>query len=265
LLIFAGRFKHHEQLERLMRLISMITTAQKWGLGILATGLLLALPAERAVAAPVAVTNSSFESPDAAGAWWNGVPDGWTGSPGLEDSKVFVESIAAVGFSGGDGVQYAGLDNIDTYIYQDLGIAFAPNTKYTIDLAGAHRSGRTHGTVEFGLFSSDAIGTDVGTPGFMDLQGVWSGSGNPDGDDVFNQLRDASAVHAIGSGALGDAYSYTTGSSAPTGNVVLFIRDATGNRINFDNVRLDATAVPEPASVLLLAGCAMLAAGRKRI
>ena len=31
-----------------------------------------------------------------------------------------------------------------------------------------------------------------------------------------------------------------TGGSAPTGNLVVFIRNATGNRTNFDNVRLDA-------------------------
>jgi hypothetical protein len=185
------------------------------------------------------------------------------GSPGL--SNAFVEANAAVGFSGGDGTQYAGLDSVDTYIYQDLAIPFVPNTRYTIDLAGAHRSGFTHGTMEFGLWSSDAIDTDVGTPGFMDLQGVWSGSGNPDGDDVYNVLRDASFVQSIGSGALGNVYSYTTGSSVPTGNLVVFIRDTSGLRINFDNVRLDATAIPEPATVFLLAGCgAMLIARRNR-
>jgi hypothetical protein len=261
---FAGRLLLHEQLERLMRLISMRDTTQRFGLGMFVTSLLFGLPTYQAAAAPAAIVNPSFELPDAGGAWNTAVPDGWVGSPGL--SNAFVESSASVGFTGGDGAQYAGLDTAGSYIYQDLGIAFAPNTKYTIDLAGAHRSGFGHGKMEFGLWSGDAIGTDIGTPGFMDLQGVWSGSGNPDADDTFNALRDASAVHAIGSGALGDVYSYSTiGSSVPAGNVVLFIRDTTGNRINFDNARLDVTAVPEPTSVLLLAGCAILAAGRKRL
>jgi hypothetical protein len=184
------------------------------------------------------------------------------GSAGI--GNAFVESSASVGFTGGDGAQYAGLDTSGDYIYQDLGVAFAANTTYTIDLAGAHRAGFSHGTVEFGLFSSDLLGTDLGAPGAMDLQGVWTGSGNPDGDDMFNVLRDASALQTLGSGALGHVYSYTTGGSAPTGNLVVFIRNATGNRINFDNVRLDATAVPEPASVLLLAGCGAILIARKR-
>ena len=146
-----------------------------------------------------------------------------------------------------------------------MGIPFSENTQYTMDLAGAHRAGFPHGTMEFGLWSSDAIGTDVGTPGFMDLQGVWTGSGNPDGDDMFNVLRDASAVQALGSGALGAVYSYASGGSVPSGNVVVFIRDTTGNRINFDNVRLDATAIPERATVLLLTGCdAMLVLSSNR-
>jgi hypothetical protein len=98
----------------------------------------------------------------------------------------------------------------------------------------------------------------------MDLQGVWTGSGNPDGDDMFNLLRDASVLQTIGTGALGGVYSHTTGGSVPTGNVVVFIRNATGSRINFDNVRLDATAIPEPATVFLLAGCGVMLIGRMR-
>lgn len=231
--------------------------------GILAASLLLTVWAGAVGATPIPISNSSFEVPDAAGSFIVGVPDDWTGSPGLADA--FVEAHAAVGFSGGDGAQYAGMDSGGAYIYQDLGVAFAANTNYAIDLAGVHRSGFTHGTVEFGLFSSDAIGTDLGTAGFMDLQGVWTGSGNPDGDDMFNVLRDASALQAIGSGALGAPYSYATGGAAPTGNVVVFIRNSAGNRVNFDNVRLDASPVPEPATVLLLAASgAALTAARKR-
>lgn len=235
-----------------MRMISVMNTLEKMKLGVITSLLCLGLTADRATADPVVVANPSFESPDAGGSWAPGVPTGWVGSAGI--GNAFVESSASVGFTGGDGAQYAGLDTSGDYIYQDLGVAFAANTTYTIDLAGAHRAGFSHGTVAFGLFSSDAIGTDVGTPGSMDLQGVWSGSGNPDADDMFNVLRDASALQTLGSGALGNVYSYTTGGSVPTGNVVVFIRNATGNRINFDNVRLDATAIPEPATAFLLAG-----------
>jgi hypothetical protein len=183
---------------------------------------------------------------------------------------TFVETSASVGFSGGDAVQYAGLADDSSpggYIYQDLGVSFAPLTKYTIDIASAHRSGFNHATLQFGLFSSDAIGTDVGTAGFADIQGVWTGSGNPDADDQFNQLRDASVLQTIGSGALGHVYEYTTGLVPPTGNIVVFIRHQNnGGRINVDNVRLDATLIPEPSGMLLLASCGLIvvAAGRRR-
>lgn len=218
----------------------------------------------QAKAAPVPIANHSFESPDVMGGWQDVLPDNWLGGGGL--AGRWVENNASVGFSGGDGVQHAGIDTDGGYIYQDLGVAFAANTKYTIDLASAHRAGFNHGIVEFGLFSSDAIGTDVGTPGFMDIQGVWSGSGNPSGDDQFNQLRDASLLSTIGTGSLGNVYTYTTGGVAPSGNVVVFIRDASGGRQTFDNIRLDATPIPEPAGiVLMMAACgSLLAVGARR-
>jgi hypothetical protein len=217
-----------------------------------------------AQAAPVPIVNHSFESPNVNGGWQDGVPDGWTAGGGL--TGRWVENNSAIGFSGGDGVQHAALDTNGGYIYQNLGVAFAANTKYTIDLATAHRDGFTHGILEFGLFSSDAVGTDVGTPGFADIQGVWNGSGNPSGDNVWNTLRDASLLNTIGTGSLGKVYIHTTGAVAPTGNVVVFIRDVSGGRETFDNIRLDATPIPEPASVVLALGVigAVSAIGRRR-
>lgn len=224
-----------------------------WGLG------------NSADAAPIPISNHSFESPDAMGGWLDGVPNNWLAGGGL--TAQWVENNASLGFSGGDGLQHAGLDTDGGYIYQDLGVAFAANTKYTIDLASAHRAGFGHGTLEFGLFSSDAIGTDVGTPGFADIQGVWSGSGNPSGDDQFNQLRDASLLNTIGTGSLGNVYTYATGAVTPTGNLVVFIRDANGSRQTFDNIRLDATPIPEPAGIALVMaaiGSALGFGGRRK-
>ncbi|MGD9636524.1 MAG: PEP-CTERM sorting domain-containing protein [Pirellulales bacterium] len=216
-----------------------------------------------AAAVSVPITNHSFESPDVMGAWQDGLPNDWLAGGGL--SNRWVENNASVGFSGGDGVQHVGLDTNGGYIYQDLGVAFAANTKYTIDLASAHRDGHMHGIVEFGLFSSDALGTDIGAPGFMDIQGVWNGA-NPDGDNMWNTFRDASLLHTIGTGSLGKVYSYTTGAVAPAGNLVVFIRDVSGGRETVDNIRLDATAVPEPASMMFAAVAigSLLAVGGRR-
>ncbi|MCA9237292.1 MAG: hypothetical protein KDA44_17580 [Planctomycetales bacterium] len=229
--------------------------------GAVASLALSALLVSVAGAASIPIANYSFESPGANGSYVLAPPDDWSGNPG---ANAFLEDIAATGMSGGDGSQYLGLDNDNVSIYQDLGVAFAPNTKYTVDLASAHRGGFTHSTAEFGLYSSDAIGTDLGTVGFMDIQGVWPGSGNPDGDEQYNVFRDASLLQTIGSGALGQVATFTTGAVAPAGNVVVFIRRGAGGRINVDNIRVDATAVPEPATILLAAVCGLAVVGVKK-
>jgi hypothetical protein len=219
----------------------------------------------RVSAVELAVANHTFEDPDVmADADPNNyivvLPTGWTdnGAP-----SAFVEDCGALGFSGCDGVQYAGTDGGE--IYQDLGVPFAPETTYTVDVATAHRSGTTHSSLEFGLYDSGAIGTDLATAGFADIQGVWTGSGNPDGDDMFNVMRDASVLSTIGTGTLGQPFTFTTGSTPPTGNVVVFLRNAGTNRVNFDNVRVVATAIPEPSSLLIAVGSGLLwATLRKR-
>ena len=213
----------------------------------------------QAVSIPVA--NASFESPDAMGSYIDGLPTSWLAveaDPDLDPLPLYtwVESNTAVGFSGGDAAQHSGIGE-SGYLYQDLGIPFTPLTRYTIDLASAHRGGFNHAALQFGLFSSDALGTDIGTPGFADIQGVWPGRvpPNPDADEQYNQLRDASVLQTIGSGALGHVYEHTTGLVPPSGNLVVFIRhQGDGDRVTFDNIRLDATVVPEPATMLLLAG-----------
>lgn len=196
----------------------------------------------------VAVTNPSFELPDATGTYLTQVPTGWTIADAPETDEIFVENLASVGITGGEGAQYAGLQQIGNFIHQDTGVPFSPNTTYLIDLAGGYRNGYPTGVVEFGLYSSDAIGTPVaGYPGRMDLNGVRLESGNPDADGVINKLRDASALTTIGSGSLARPYVLVTGSTPPAGNLVAYIRHASGFRVIFDHIRI--LAVPNATDV----------------
>lgn len=102
-------------------------------LAVVAASLLLLSCGGRVEAAPVPIVNHSFEAPDVMGGFQNVLPDNWAAGGGL--AAQWVENNTAVGFSGGDGSQHAGLDTDGGYIYQDSGVAFAANTKYTIDLA----------------------------------------------------------------------------------------------------------------------------------
>jgi hypothetical protein len=195
----------------------------------------------------VAVTNHGFELP-ATATFVQGVPDGWTkvNGPAIEDT--FVETYASVGMTGGEGLQFAGIDETGAELYQDTGVPFSANTTYLVDISGGYRNGFGTDTVQFGLYSSNSIGTPAGDyPGFMHLGGVLPASGNPDADNVINKLRDASAVATIGSGGLGRAYSLVTGSTPPAGNIVVYLRQIGGGRILVDNVRI--IAVPNSTDV----------------
>jgi hypothetical protein len=203
------------------------------------------------LAVEIPITNSGFELPDAGGTFVGGVPDGWLASEGLAD--VFVENTASVGMSGGDGIQFGGMDSNNgagSYIYQDLGIPFEAGMAYKVDIAGAHRDGFGHGVMEFGVFSSNSLGTDLGTPGFIDLEGFATDSGNPDADNMLNVFRYSSSLENIGTGALGSTSDFSSGSSPPSGNVVVYIRGVEqGARLNFDDISLDVAAGFQPGDV----------------
>ena len=223
----------------------------------IAASLVLAACVGSVEAVSIPILNHSFESPDAMGGFINGVPTSWTGFATDGDLYTWVEAHAAInmGVTGGDLAQHGGMEEAGGYIYQDLGVPFQANKTYRIDLASYHRAGTGHASVQFGLFSSSAVGTDIGTPGFMDIQGVWGGSGNPDADDMFDTLRDASILQKIdnnhdGIEALGRVYSFDTGPSPPAGNMVVFIRhQGNGTRIQYDNIRLDELATLQKGDV----------------
>ncbi|WP_265594991.1 hypothetical protein [Haloferula sp. BvORR071] len=188
----------------------------------------------------VAVANHGFELPTTA-TYIQGVPDSWTKANAPDLGDTFVENIASVGMTGGEGTQFIGIEQIDGYIYQDTGVAFAPNTTYLVDIAGGYRNGYATGIVEFGLFSSAAIGTELHTvPGKMNLNNTLPASGSPDADNAINKIRDASAISSVGFGGLAQAYALVTGATPPAGNIAVYVRHKTGGRVIVDNVRIIA-------------------------
>jgi len=202
----------------------------------------------------IPIVNSGFESdPLATGGWSNNVPTGWNDPQGADNTN-FIENIA--GFSS-DGVMHVGFDaNEFGMIYQDLSVAWAPNTTYTFTVGVGNRAGTGAGIGRFGLGSS--------------LDPLSPSGPNPDGpyslqtpSVSFWDFDTATVVPDIGSHYFMDtAFTYTTGAVAPSGNIRISVQEISGTRIHVDNFRLDA--VPEPSSLATLCAAAGLLMRRRR-
>ena len=192
----------------------------------------------------VPLVNPSFEDPVTATLVY-GEPVGWTlDPPQPAGTAVYVENIAGVSMSGGAGENMTSIELTDAVLFQDSGVAFEPNTTYIVDLASGKRKDWSSGRVEFGL----RVGTGSGPgtplavePGWMEIGGVPSASGNPDADNRIGRLRSASVLSNLGSGALGQPFSFVTGATPPTGNIVAYVHKVTDqNRVYFDDFRIFA-------------------------
>lgn len=191
-----------------------------------------------AQAASVAVGNHSFEDPVlAAGGWSDATPPSWNESV-LNGANSFTEYIN--GFAA-EGTQHQGTQGAES-LWQVLGVAWAPNTNYTLTVASGNRAGFTTagGITQISLESSnESVGASLA-----------SAQVDP-------------ATHSV-AGAFADfSLLYSTGAVAPTGTIRIVLTNAGAGRSHFDNVRLDASPIPEP-SVLGLAGLSALALGRRR-
>lgn len=208
--------------------------------------LMVVLTATIAHGAAVTINNPGFETDVlAAGGWSDAVPTGWQ-DPAGGDNSNFIEYIA--GFSS-EGTNHLGFDaNEFGLVYQDLGTAWAPNTQYTLTIGVGNRNNTNFaaGTGRFG-FGSSADPAPLALTPYTPL--VYS-------QDVFT------GTYATAAGMFADAsITFTTGAIAPVGNIRISVQNMdTGTRLHIDNLRLDATLVPEPGScaVLALAGGLLL-------
>jgi hypothetical protein len=189
-----------------------------------------AVLASVASADPVAIANSSFEMPDltsGGNTWTNTYPD-WDepATPG----DAFVEFIS--GFAA-DGMQHIGVAT-NGEVSQNLGVQLLPNTIYQLTVAVGHRNtfvAATGNESTFGLY----VGGDAAAGGTLLAESVVDAFPIPVG--TFEDFT----------------LTYTTDAAPPSGDLYIALSSGGGNRGHFDNIRLDASAIPEPSTLALVA------------
>ncbi len=205
--------------------------------------------------ASITVADPSFESnvggDMAAGGWSNNLSPEWEERGGVDNGDAFEEFIP--GFSA-EGTDHVGV-NLGGYIWQDTGVALQPNTTYTLSLAAGNRAGQSNvGNVT--TYSILAGATNLGVATYATAADVVADNGLT----LATQTVNATTLAAEGTFADAPSLVFTTGAVVPAENVVIFLGADGVGRSHFDNIRLDASPVPEPSTSLLgvLAGLALL-------
>ena len=205
--------------------------------------------ASYASAESVNINNFSFEEPVLdPGGWTNTYPD-W--APPENSGDAFVEYID--GFSS-DGNQHIGLAN-QAIVAQGLGVELSPNTTYELTVGIGNRNGSftpTDGTQAstFGLSIPNTADVDCWLP-----PGCWS------------LTRETVDAGPLGPSTFADfSLTYTTTNEVRPGELLVVLENTGNGRSHFDNIRLTATAIPEPSSLVLLSlsGLALGALRRRR-
>jgi hypothetical protein len=197
------------------------------------------LSAPGAFGAAVSIGNASFESPvlNAGGATWTNTLEGGWMTPGVAGDS-FVEFIG--GFAA-EGVNHIGLQNAQT-VYQDLATSFTPNTMYTLTVATGNRN------------ASFTLAGNISTYQIADSAGIVFASGAYDAFPVpVGTFTDATPLTFM-----------TPAAGGPTGPIRINLVNSGTGRSHFDNIRLDATVIPEPVTIGLLSLGTLLIFRRRR-
>jgi opacity protein-like surface antigen len=197
-------------------------------------------------AASIVVNDASFETNDggdlASGGWSNNLSPDWEERDGLANGNSFEEFIPS--FSS-DGTDHIGMNN-GYYIWQDTGVALQPNTIYTLTIGAGRRTSGQTSAGNSSVYALLAGTTNLGAASYANTAAVIADSALTLASASFNagSLSDLTFVDA-------PDLVFTTGATVPAENVVILLGDnSDGARSHFDNIRLDATPIPEVSTSL---------------
>jgi HpiC1 cyclase/PEP-CTERM motif len=210
-------------------------------------------------AQPISVPNFSFETPSETGTYQDnsGITAGtaipntgntwyYLGGFTASGSPVGVQDVSANGFTAGanpDGTQ-DGYVNVGAWMGSGALTTIAANTSYTLTVSEGNRGGGFAQTAGFTI--ALAYGSAVST----------SLTSSSD----FAASEDETYAESPAVGTFADyTINFTTGNSDADIGQSLFVllgSDVTAgnNPIDYDNVRVTATSVPEPSALALAGG-----------
>jgi len=188
--------------------------------------------------------NGAINNPSNTGFW------GWgyffANTAVDHDAGVQLNTNCSVTASADGTTQNGWVNGAGNYLYQDLG-ALAANTKYTITVAVAAPGGTAYG----GTGSGNAQPTDT----INLLNGTNPLTGTNDNVAATGSLLATSGVLTPANGSYTDeSVIYSTGASVSGDLTLQLVEDTAGAHEQgiFDDVRITASPVPEPATFSLL-------------
>ncbi|GAA5125099.1 hypothetical protein GCM10023212_26140 [Luteolibacter yonseiensis] len=188
---------------------------------------LAALIFQPLTAAPVSIGDFSFEGNTlTSGGYSSAIGPEWTGTGGPNNGSSFEEYIN--GFSS-DGTDHLGMVQ-DYDVWQDLGVTYQVNTRYTLTVGVGNRSGLTSPGNQTQYLLADSTGVVRATGSHSVYGTVPAGTFADAPPLVFDTQANPSAV----------------------GKTIRILLRARGEgRSHFDNIRLDASPLFPPGSAVL--------------
>jgi hypothetical protein len=187
---------------------------------------LITLISQSLTAAPVVIGDFSFEGNSlTSGGYSNSVGPEWTGTGGQNNGNAFEEYINAFA---SDGTDHLGMV-LDYDVWQDLGVTYQANTRYTLTVGIGNRPGLTSQGNQSQYLLADSTGA-VRATGSYNAYYLPAGSFADAPALVFDTPSDPSVV----------------------GKTIRVLLRARGDgRSHFDNIRLDATSLFPPGSAVV--------------